>query len=961
MTKPTLETLEFSDEFIGRHIGPSDADIADMLSAIGAASLDNLIDKAVPDDIRAADPLMAPPMTEAQVLATIRELADRNKVLKSCIGMGYHGCHLPPVILRNLLENPGWYTAYTPYQAEISQGRLEALLNYQQMIIDLTGLELANASLLDEGTAAAEAMTLMKRVGKSKSDTIFVAKDCHPQTIAIIQTRAEPMGYSVIIGDPSTELKADEVFGIVLQYPTTDGRVEDYRDLVTQAHEAGALVTVAADPLSLVLLTPPGEWGADVVVGSAQRFGVPMGFGGPHAGYMATRDAYKRSMPGRLIGVSIDSQGNRALRMALQTREQHIRREKATSNICTAQVLLANIAGMYAVYHGPDGLRTIARRAHRLTAILAAGLSKLGCNVETGSFFDTITVAVDDAAAVHARAVAAGFNLRPADAGHVGIALDETTTREDVAALWQVVSGNESPGISVEELDNDAPEALPEALKRTSDILDHQVFNTHHSETAMMRYMRELEDKDLALNRAMIPLGSCTMKLNAAAEMIPVTWPEFGNLHPFAPADQVEGSMALIKELEDQLVEITGYDAVSLQPNAGSQGEYAGLLCIKKFHESNDQGHRNICLIPSSAHGTNPASAIMAGLKVVVVACDEAGNIDLNDLKAKVEANSVNLAAIMITYPSTHGVFETSVREVCDLVHDNGGQVYIDGANLQAMVGVCKPGEFGGDVSHLNLHKTFCIPHGGGGPGVGPIGVKSHLAPFLPNHPIVSEAGPDTGVGAISAAPWGSASILPISWSYIKLMGGPGLSKASQVAILAANYISKRLEGHYETLYKGGNGFVAHECILDTRPVQDNAGLTVDDIAKRMIDYGFHAPTMSWPVAGTLMVEPTESEPKEELDRICDAMIAIAGEAKRVQAGEWPVDDNPLSNSPHTIAVVTTEDWTHPYSRETAAYPVASLKRAKYWSPVGRVDNVHGDRNLVCSCPPLESYMEAAE
>ena len=960
MTEPTLDALERSDDFINRHIGPSDADIAEMLATIGVASLDDLIDKAVPADIRSPDPLTAPPMTEPEVLAEARRLADKNRVMRSFIGMGYHGCHLPPVILRNLLENPGWYTAYTPYQAEISQGRLEALLNYQQMIIDLTGMELSNASLLDEGTAAAEAMTLMKRVGKSKSNTVFVAADCHPQTVAIIETRAKPMGYEVVVGDPFADLAAAEVFGVVLQYPTTDGRVEDYRAVVAEAHEAGALVTVCADPLSLVLLTPPGEWGADVVVGSAQRFGVPMGFGGPHAGYMATRDAYKRSMPGRLIGVSIDSNGNRALRMALQTREQHIRRDKATSNICTAQVLLANIAGMYAVYHGPDGLKTIAQRVHRLAAILAAGLAKLGVAVETEHYFDTLTVAVGDAAAAHARALAAGMNLRPVDDGRVGVSLDETTTRADVEALWRVLSGQDDTGLSVAELDAGAAAAIPGDLARTSPILDHPVFNSHHSETAMMRYMRELEDKDLALNRAMIPLGSCTMKLNAAAEMIPITWPEFGNLHPFAPADQVAGSLEMIKELEDQLVEITGYDAVSLQPNAGSQGEYAGLLCITKYHESNGEGHRNICLIPSSAHGTNPASAVMAGMKVVVVACDEAGNIDMDDLKAKAAEHAANLAAIMITYPS-HGVFETSVREVCELIHGHGGQVYIDGANLQAMVGLCKPGEFGGDVSHLNLHKTFCIPHGGGGPGVGPIGVKSHLAPFLPNHPVVADAGPETGLGAISAAPWGSASILPISWSYIKLMGGAGLTKATQVAILAANYVATRLKDHYTTLYKGDSGFVAHECILDTRPIQDAAGLTVDDIAKRMIDYGFHAPTMSWPVAGTLMVEPTESEPREELDRIADAMIAIAEEAGRVGKGEWPADDNPLTNAPHTAAVVAADAWNHPYSRERAAYPVASLKLSKYWSPVGRVDNVHGDRHLVCSCPPLEDYMEAAE
>ena len=961
MTKPTLDHLENSGEFIGRHIGPSDADIADMLKTIGATDLDDMINKAVPADIRSDDHYNAPAMSEANVLAEIRNIADRNRVMKSFIGMGYHGCHLPPVILRNLLENPGWYTAYTPYQAEISQGRLEALLNYQQMVIDLTGMELANASLLDEGTAAAEAMTLMKRVGKSKAMNIFVANDCHPQTIAVIQTRAEPLGYEVILGNPKTDLKADEVFGAILQYPTTDGRVEDYSVIVENLHGAGALVTVCADPLSLILLTPPGEWDADVVVGSAQRFGVPMGFGGPHAGYMATRDAYKRSMPGRLIGVSIDSQGNRALRMALQTREQHIRREKATSNICTAQVLLANIASMYAVYHGPEGLKRIAERVHRLTGTLAAGLARLGIAVETSAFFDTLTISLNDTQAVHDRAVAAGMNLRPVDGDRVGVSVDETSTAADIDALWSVLSGTANVGFTAAELAADAIEGIPTGQRRASAILDHPVFNTHHSETAMMRYMRELEDKDLALNRAMIPLGSCTMKLNAATEMIPITWPGFGNLHPFAPADQVAGSLDLIRELEDMLVKITGYDAVSVQPNAGSQGEYAGLLCIRKYHQANGQGHRHICLIPSSAHGTNPASAIMAGMKVVVVACDDAGNIDTGDLEAKAEKHSNDLAAIMITYPSTHGVFETTVRDVCKLIHQHGGQVYIDGANLQAMVGICKPGEFGGDVSHLNLHKTFCIPHGGGGPGVGPIGVKAHLAPYLPNHSVIAEAGPETGLGAISAAPWGSASILPISWSYIKLMGGDGLKRATQVAILAANYIAKRLEGHYDTLYKGHSGLVAHECILDTRPIQENAGLTVDDVAKRMIDYGFHAPTMSWPVAGTLMVEPTESEPREELDRICDAMIAIAGETKRVATGEWPADDNPLVNSPHTVGMVTDDNWLHPYSRANAAYPVETLRRSKYWSPVSRVDNVHGDRNLVCTCPPLEAYMDAAE
>mgnify|MGYP001281727354 CR=1 FL=1 len=961
MVKPNLKNLEYQDEFVGRHIGLSEADIADMLKFVGASSLDDLIDKAVPSEIRSDEHLIMPSKSESAVLSEIRKIATRNRVMKSFIGTGYYGSHLPSVILRNLLENPGWYTAYTPYQAEISQGRLEALINYQQLIVDLTGMELSNASLLDEGTAAAEAMTLMQRVTKSISDTIFVARDCHPQTIAIIKTRAQPLGIQVVVGDPFSNLKAREIFGAVLQYPTTDGRIEDYAGLVENLHMAGALVTVCADPLSLVLLKPPGEWGADVVVGTAQRFGVPMGFGGPHAGYMATRDAYKRSMPGRLIGVSIDSQGKKALRMALQTREQHIRREKATSNICTAQVLLANIAGMYAVYHGPTGLKTIAERVHLFTSILALGLERLNVEVKTKSYFDTLKIAVANAEVVHKRAADAGINLRAVDSNHIGISIDETTTRSDVELLWAIISGIKKFDFNVPKLARDAPQGIPLRLRRSSEILRHSVFNSYHSETAIMRYMRKLEHKDLALNQAMIPLGSCTMKLNAATEMIPATWPEFNNLHPFAPANQVEGSLMLIKELEEMLAKITGYDAVCLQPNAGSQGEYAGLLCIRQYHSSNGEGYRNICLIPSSAHGTNPASAIMAGMQVVVVNCNDTGNIHMTDLRAKVERYKNELAAIMITYPSTHGVFEENVREVCQLIHFHGGQVYIDGANLQAMVGICRPGDFGGDVSHLNLHKTFCIPHGGGGPGVGPIGVKKHLASFLPNHSEVKGAGPETGVGVISAAPWGSASILPISWAYIKLMGGDGLKRATQVAILSANYIAKRLEGHYDTLFTGKGGFVAHECILDTRPIQETSGITVDDIAKRMIDYGFHAPTMSWPVAGTLMVEPTESEPREEIDRICDAMIAIAAEAGLVASGELPADDNPLVNSPHTAAMVTNDFWSHPYSRETAAYPIPSLLQCKYWSPVGRVDNVYGDRNLICTCPPLSAYADAGE
>ena len=961
MDKPSLLSLQRNDEFVNRHIGPGDADVAAMLAALGLTSLEQLIDKAVPTDIRTDEPLQATPLSEAEALAEAARLAARNKLYASYIGMGYHDCLTPSVILRNVFENPGWYTAYTPYQAEISQGRMEALLNFQQMIVDLTGMELANASMLDESTAAAEAMTLMKRVGKSKSMTLFVAGDCHPQTIAVVETRAAAIGCRVQTGDPFADLDPAAVFGVVLQYPASDGGVVDYRDLVGRVHDAGALVTVAADPLSLALLTPPGEWGADVVVGSAQRFGVPMGFGGPHAGYMATRESYKRNLPGRIIGMSIDAQGRPALRLALQTREQHIRREKATSNICTAQVLLAVIAAMFAVYHGPEGVTRIARRVHRLTAILAAGLRAAGLAVETEYFFDTITVDVGEAAAVHARAAAAEINLRPVDAARIGISLDETTGPGDVETLWRVITGDDGHGLSIDALDLDTADAIPAELTRQSPFLTHPVFNSHHSETAMMRYLRFLADRDLALDRAMIPLGSCTMKLNAATEMIPVSWRAFSGLHPFAPIEQSEGSRAMIRELQEMLVEITGYAAVSLQPNAGSQGELAGLLCIRKYQESLGQGHRDVCLIPSSAHGTNPASATMAGLRVVVVECTDAGHIDLADLKAKAALHADNLAALMITYPSTHGEFELTVREICDVIHANGGQVYMDGANLQAMVGVCKPGAFGCDVSHLNLHKTFAIPHGGGGPGVGPIGVGAHLAPFLPNHPVVAEAGPETGLGAISAAPWGSAGVLPISWAYIKMMGGAGLTRATQVAILNANYISHRLAGHIETLYTGPGGLVAHECILDTRPLKDDYGVTVDDIAKRLIDYGFHAPTMSWPVAGTLMVEPTESESKVELDRFCDAMIAIVAEAKRLAGGEWPAADNPLRNAPHTADLVTADAWPHAYSRELAAYPVDSLRTVKYWPPVGRVDNVFGDRNLVCTCPSVDDYREAAE
>ena len=950
----TLAQLEQRDDFVGRHVGPDGAETRAMLDVLGLDSLDQLIDKVIPAAILSAAPLALPEgRSEPEALAMLRAIAGKNRVLRSFIGTGYHDTFTPTVILRNVLENPAWYTAYTPYQPEISQGRLEALLNFQTMVTDLTGLEIANASLLDEATAAAEAMAFCQRLSKSKAKAFFVSRDCHPQTIEVVRTRAEPLGFEVIVGDAATELAAHEVFGVLLQYPASTGEVVDYAAIVAAAHDRKALVVVAADLLALTLLKPPGEFGADVAIGSTQRFGIPMGFGGPHAAYFATRDEHKRVMPGRVVGVSIDSHGKKAYRLAMQTREQHIRREKATSNICTAQALLAIMASMYACYHGPDGLTTIARRVHRLTATLAAGLRRLGVDVPTTAFFDTITVRVADAAAVHAAARAAGMNLREIDAGTVGISLDETTRRADVEALWAVF-GTGAAALDFAAVEAQVQEALPAAQLRSSAFLTHPVFSAYQSETRMLRYLRSLADKDLALDRTMIPLGSCTMKLNATTEMIPVTWPEFGALHPFAPADQTAGYAQLTAELEQMLCACTGYDAVSLQPNAGSQGEYAGLLAIRAWHASRGEGHRDVCLIPSSAHGTNPATANMAGMRVVVVACDANGNVDVADLKAKAAQHADQLAAIMITYPSTHGVFETAVREITDIVHAHGGQVYIDGANLNAMVGLCGPGQFGGDVSHLNLHKTFCIPHGGGGPGVGPIGVKSHLAPFLPGHAAVGLE----GIGAVAAAPWGSASILPITWTYITLMGRDGLRHATVMAILNANYIAQRLEPHYPVLYRGENGLVAHECILDLRPLKDSTGVTVDDVAKRLMDFGFHAPTMSFPVPGTLMIEPTESESKAELDRFCDAMIAIRAEIAKVASGEFDARDNPLVNAPHTAEAIAGE-WTHPYSRELAAYPVASLRGNKYWSPVGRVDNVYGDRNLVCACPPMSDYEQA--
>ncbi|MFI0743050.1 aminomethyl-transferring glycine dehydrogenase [Streptomyces sp. NPDC021100] len=952
-----LSDLERGTPFAGRHIGPDSGAQAKMLAHVGFGSLDELTAAAVPDVIKSAEALRLPaPRGEAEVIAELRGLADRNQVLVPMIGLGYHGTFTPPVILRNVMENPAWYTAYTPYQPEISQGRLEALLNFQTVVADLTGLPTSGASLLDEGTAAAEAMALSRRVGKVKDGVFLVDADALPQTVAVIETRAEPTGVEVVVADLSAgipdEIAERGVFGVLLQYPGASGAVRDLRPVIERAHELGAIVTVAADLLALTLLTPPGELGADIAVGTSQRFGVPMGFGGPHAGYMAVREQFARSLPGRLVGVSVDADGDKAYRLALQTREQHIRREKATSNICTAQVLLAVMAGMYAVYHGPDGLTGIARRVHRYATLLAEGLRAGGVEVVHGAYFDTVTARVPGRAdEIVAAALEQGVNLRRTDADTVGIACDETTTREHLAAVWAAFGVT----ADVEALDAGTADALPEGLLRGSGFLAHPVFHQHRSETAMLRYLRRLADRDYALDRGMIPLGSCTMKLNATTEMEPVTWPEFGALHPFAPAEQAEGYLTLIRELEERLAEVTGYDKVSLQPNAGSQGELAGLLAVRAYHRANGDEQRTVCLIPSSAHGTNAASAVMAGMRVVVVKTGEDGEVDADDLRGKIEKHRDELAVLMVTYPSTHGVFEEHISEICALVHEAGGQVYVDGANLNALVGVAKPGEFGGDVSHLNLHKTFCIPHGGGGPGVGPVAVRAHLAPYLPNHPLQPAAGPETGVGPISAAPWGSAGILPISWAYVRLMGGEGLKAATQVAVLSANYIAKRLEPHYPVLYTGPNGLVAHECIVDLRPLTKATGVTVDDVAKRLIDYGFHAPTMSFPVAGTLMIEPTESEDLGELDRFCEAMIAIRAEIEKVGSGEWDKDDNPLRNAPHTAASIAGA-WERPYDRETAVFPGGVSAADKYWPPVRRVDGAFGDRNLVCSCPPLDEY-----
>ena len=952
----SLPELEAPDRFVGRHVGPDPEEQARMLDALGLASVEQLIDQAVPDSIRTREALRVPAArSETDAVDRLRDLAQRNEVFTSLIGMGYSDTVTPPVILRNVLEDPAWYTAYTPYQPEISQGRLEALLNFQTMVSDLTGMEIANASLLDEATAAAEAMAMFRRLNPKAGSTFLVDADCHPQTIDVVRTRAEPIGVDVVVVDPDAEIPVADAFGALLQYPGSSGAVRDLRPATERLHADGALVAVASDLLALTLFTPPGEMGADAVVGSSQRFGVPLGFGGPHAAYFATRDAHKRSMPGRLVGVSIDAAGRPALRLALQTREQHIRREKATSNICTAQVLLAVMSGLYATYHGADGLRRIATRVHRLTAILAEGLESADVEVVTRGFFDTITVRVPGRAEhVASRARADRINVRVVDTDTLGIALDETTTRDVVERVWDAFGVR----ASVAGLDRRAPKYIPEELTRSSEFLTHPVFHRYHSETEMLRYLRRLADRDLALDRTMIPLGSCTMKLNATSEMLPVTWPEFARLHPFAPLDQAQGYLQLFAELEAWLCEITGYDAVSLQPNAGSQGELAGLLAIRRYHASRDQGGRDVCLIPASAHGTNAASASMAGMRVVVVECDEDGNVDFDDLKSKAHDHAERLAALMVTYPSTHGVFEHRIVDICAVVHEFGGQVYLDGANLNALVGVAKPGEFGADVSHLNLHKTFCIPHGGGGPGVGPVAVREHLAPFLPRHEQVPEAGPETGLGVISAAPWGSAAVLPISWAYIAMMGGPGLLHATVVAILNANYLARRLAPHYPVLYTGPNGLIAHECVLDLRPLTHSTGVTVEDVAKRLIDFGFHAPTMSFPVAGTLMIEPTESEDLTELDRFCDAMITIRDEIRRIEAGEQQVEDSALRHAPHVAADVVRDTWTAGYTRDEAAFPVASLRHDKYWPPVSRIDNAYGDRNVMCSCPPVSDYAE---
>ena len=949
-----------TDHFQQRHIGTTKAQQQEMASSVGFENVAQLIETAIPDNIKATQSLCLPPaLSEAQALTRLRNYADQNTVMRSCIGMGYYDTLTPAVLLRNVFENPGWYTAYTPYQPEISQGRLETLLTFQQVIIDLTGMPLANASLLDEATAAAEAMTLMHRMNRrSKSSTFVVAEDCHPQTISLIQTRAEPLGIEVRLVAPESLENVDDAFGLLAQYPGTFDDVRDLSDVIKTSHEKNILVGVASDLLALTLLKSPGSMGADVVVGSSQRFGVPMGFGGPHAAFFATRDEYKRSMPGRVIGVSIDSRGRQALRMAMQTREQHIRREKATSNICTAQALLAIMAGLYAMHHGPEGLRAIAKRVHHFTTQLASALDGTTHTVVNNSWFDTLTIQTESADAIHTLAESRGFNLRRINDTHIGISLDETTTAEELESLVELFGGAYSTEGTKEK--SDAPSSMSPLLLREMDYLQHPLFHDYRTETEMLRYLKRLENKDISLTRAMIPLGSCTMKLNAAAEMIPVSWPEFARMHPFAPAHQTVGYLAMLEELSKWLTECTGYDAMSLQPNSGAQGEYAGLMAIRRYHRARGESHRNICLIPTSAHGTNPASAVMAGMKVVLVSCDDSGNVDMQDLRAKVNAHSADLAAIMVTYPSTHGVFEASIVELCELIHEHGGQVYVDGANLNALVGLAGPGKFGADVSHLNLHKTFCIPHGGGGPGMGPIGVGEHLAPYLASSVVVPQDGLDATNNVISATPFGSASILPISWMYIAMMGPDGVTDASRIAIVHANYIAKRLRGHFDVLYTGRDDTVAHECIIDIRPLKERCGISEEDVAKRLIDYGFHAPTMSFPVAGTLMIEPTESESLAEIDRFCDAMLCIRDEIRAVEDGRLDPINNPLKNAPHTLDEVTATNWDRPYSREQAVWPVDSLRSDKYWPPVNRVDNVYGDRNLICSCPSIESYLETA-
>ena len=955
-----MNAHETADLFVRRHIGPRPEDAREMLDFLGLNGMEALIEKTVPPSIRLPETLrIGDPHSEYSMLERLRDIASQNRIFRSFIGMGYHDCITPPVIQRNILENPGWYTQYTPYQAEIAQGRLEALLNFQTMIADLTALDIANASLLDEGTAAAEAMSMSYSLSKTEGNAFFVSEACHPQTIEVVRTRARARGIRVIVGDSSTFDFVPSVFGALLQCPASDGAIADYSGFVERAHQAGALVTVAADLLALTLLRPPGEFGADIAVGNSQRFGVPLGYGGPHAAFFATRENYKRQMPGRIVGLSKDALGNPAVRLALQTREQHIRRDKATSNICTAQVLLAIMASMYAVYHGPDGLKKIAQRIHFLTAVLGRGLKRLGFKIGPDPFFDTLYVETGprDTERLLDSAQKRGMNLRRLNEAVIGISLNETVSARELTDLFSVFAPPGPVPFELDDLMNQAPPEYPQPLARSSSYLTHPVFHRHRSETEFLRYVHRLESRDLALNTSMIPLGSCTMKLNATAEMIPITWPEFSRIHPFAPPDQAKGYQQLFKQLQDWLGEITGLPAVSLQPNAGSQGEYSGLLVIRRYHEKRGEGNRDVCLIPQSAHGTNPASAVMAGLKVVIVACDENGNIDLADLRDKAAKHQKELAALMVTYPSTHGVFEEAIHEICEIVHACGGQVYMDGANMNAQVGVCRPAEIGADVCHLNLHKTFSIPHGGGGPGVGPIAVASHLADYLPSHSVIATGGQD-GVGAVSSAPWGSAGILPISWAYIDLMGAEGLKEATCYAILNANYIAKRLDPYYPVLYRGAHGFVAHECILDLRSLKKSAGIEVDDVAKRLMDYGFHAPTVSFPVPGTMMVEPTESESREELDRFCEAMIAIRGEISAIEQGKADPQDNLLKNAPHTAASMLVEAWRHPYTRQEAAFPAPWTREQKFWPPVGRIDNVYGDRNPVCVCPPVEEYQK---